>query len=52
MKGIWPLGQAANILRNVETEAWCHEARVELGKLLFHSKPFWELEKTKQNDAR
>lgn len=45
MKGIWHLGQAANILRNVETEAWCHETRAELGKTPFHSKPFQELKK-------
>lgn len=31
--------------KNVEPEAWCHEARAELGKMLFHSKPFQEFKK-------
>lgn len=33
MQGVWPLGQAANISRDAETEAGCHEARSELGKM-------------------
>lgn len=45
MEGVWPLGQAANILRDVETEAWCHEVRAELGKMPLHSKPFREFKK-------